>query len=181
MTRFKIAATLLSLASLTACGGMHGQMMVNNQDLPEAVRAPMGQAQAMSTSATGELTYECREKKDMAGAFEWGFVGPVATLRNHAGEKVGSYYAGPTWESLDGSKVTGKQVAVAPGAAGAIPLQLVKANPAMGQGTMMGISYIQRLNTKGGVAPVLPCGMGEKGQRQTVAYSADYVFYKPAM
>jgi hypothetical protein len=36
MTRFKIAATLLSLASLTACGGMHGQMMVNNQDLPEA-------------------------------------------------------------------------------------------------------------------------------------------------
>lgn len=179
MTRFNFVATLLSLGSLTACG-MYGQM-VHNADLPEAVRAPAGQTQAMFTSASGELTYECREKKDMAGAFEWGFIGPMATLRNRTGEKVGSYYAGPTWESLDGSKVTGKQVAVAPGASGAIPLQLVKANPSMGQGAMAGISYIQRLNTKGGVAPALPCGMGEKGQRQTVAYSADYVFYKPAM
>ena len=31
---------------------------------------------------------------------------------------VGKYYAGPTWEAADGSKVTGKQVAVAPATAG---------------------------------------------------------------
>jgi len=179
MKRTAIVTSLTALSTLAACG-LYGQM-VDNSSLPEPVRVPAGQMQSMFTSAVGELTYECREKKDMAGAYEWAFVGPMATLRNRAGEKVGTYYAGPTWESLDGSKVTGKQQAVAPGMAGAIPLQLVKANPATGQGAMVGTSYIQRLNTKGGVAPTLACGMGEKGQRQTVAYSADYVFYKPAM
>jgi hypothetical protein len=94
---------------------------------------------------------------------------------------VGKYYAGPTWESADGSKVTGKQVAVAPNMAGAIPLQLVKANPATGMGAMQGVSYIQRLNTQGGVAPGLPCGSTQTGMRQVVSYQADYVFYKPAM
>ena len=69
----------------------------------------------------------------MADQFEWAFVAPVATLKS--GDKVvGKYYGGPTWEATDGSKVTGKQVAVAPAAAGAIPLQLVKANPAEGTG-----------------------------------------------
>jgi hypothetical protein len=90
---------------------------------------------------------------------------------------VGKYYAGPTWEANDGSKVTGKQLAVAPGGAGNIPLQLVKADPAMGTGAMQGVAYIQRLNTQGGVAPSTPCDTAAKGQRQQVAYAADYVFY----
>ena len=42
---------------------------------------------------------------------------------------------------------------------------------------MTGVSYIQRLNTKGGVAPAMACDMASKGQRQKVAYEADYVFY----
>jgi hypothetical protein len=179
MSKIALHATLLSLVSLTACS-MYGQM-VNNTELPEAVRVPAGQTQTMFTAAVGELTYECREKKDMAGSFEWAFVGPVAKLSSRNGEQIGKYYAGPTWESNDGSKVTGKQVAVAPGMAGAIPLQLVKANPATGEGVMKGVSYIQRLNTKGGVAPAMACGMDQKGQRQQVGYSADYVFYKAAM
>ena len=111
----------------------------------------------MSATGVGELTYECREKKDVAGAFEWAFVGPVAKLYSSDKKEVGKYYAGPTWESTDGSKVTGKQVAVAPSAAGNIPMQLVKAEPATGTGAMTGISYIQRLNTKGGVAPATAC------------------------
>ena len=43
--------------------------------------------------------------------------------------------------------------AVAPAAAGSIPLQLVKANPAMGSGMALGVSHIQRVATRGGVAP----------------------------
>jgi hypothetical protein len=131
----------------------------------------------MLASGVGDITYECREKKDMAGQYEWAFVGPVATLYAADRKMVGKYYAGPTWESSDGSKITGKQVAVAPAGAGNIPLQLVKAEPAMGMGAMNGVSYIQRLNTKGGVAPSAACDAGAKGKRQTVAYEADYVFY----
>ena len=172
--------TILSIAAaavLSACVSSPMMMKVDNASLPEAVRVPAGQKLMMATSATGEITYECREKKDMAGQHEWAFVGPVATLYGGDKKTVGKYYAGPTWEAADGSKVTGKQVAVAPASPGSIPLQLVKAEPAMGAGAMTGVSYIQRLNTKGGVAPAMPCDAAGKGQRKVVAYEADYMFY----
>jgi hypothetical protein len=171
----------LSLATLAvaaaACSTTPAPMKVDNMALPDAVRVPAGSKQTMWTVGRGELTYECREKKDMAGQFEWAFVGPVATLYGPGDKVVGKYYAGPTWESNDGSKVTGKQVAVAPGGAGNIPLQLVKADPAVGSGAMQGVAYIQRLKTQGGVAPSAACTAAAKGQRQQVAYAADYVFY----
>lgn len=170
-----------ALFVLAGCGTLQQAPMVSNATLPEAVRVPDGHRQTAYTVGTGEITYECREKKDMAGQYEWAFVAPVATLDTVDGKNVGRYYAGPTWEGNDGSKVTGKQVAVSPAAAGNIPLQLVKANPSMGQGMFEGVSFIQRLNTQGGVAPALPCGMAEKGQKQQVRYQADYVIYKPVM
>ena len=152
--------------------------MVDNMALPEAVRVPAGHKATMTTVGKGEITYECRAKAGMAGAHEWVFVTPVATLADPQGKLVGKYYGGPTWEASDGSKVTGKQVAVAPAMAGSIPLQLVKAEPAMGQGAMQGVSYIQRLKTQGGVAPAAPCSAETVGQKRQVAYQADYVFYR---
>ena len=174
--------TLLMLATAATLGACAGPSMmtmkpVDNAALPEPVRVPAGQKQLMATTGVGEITYECREKTGMAGQHEWAFVGPVATLYGGDKKMVGKYYAGPTWEAADGSKVTGKQVAIAPAAPGSIPLQLVKAEPAMGSGAMTGVSYIQRLNTKGGVAPAMACDAMGKGKRQVVAYEADYVFY----
>ena len=173
----KIYATLAAVAALSACAAPMMMASVDNAALPEPVRAPVGQKMMMRANGVGDITYECREKKDMAGQYEWAFVGPVATLYAADRNTVGKYYAGPTWESSDGSKITGKQVAVAPAGAGNIPLQLVKAEPAMGAGAMSGVSYIQRVNTKGGVAPSAACDDNAKGKRQTVAYEADYVFY----
>ena len=152
-------------------------MKVDNAALPEAVRVPAGQKVTMTTTGIGEITCECREKKDMAGQHEWAFVGPVATLYGADRKAVGKYCAGPTWEAADGSKVTGKQVAMAPASAGNLPLQLVQAEPAMGDGAMTDMSYIQRRNTKVGAAPVAACNASGKGKRQVVAYEADYVFY----
>ena len=119
----------------------------------------------------------CREKAAAAGQYEWAFVGPVATLYGGDRKAVGKYYGGPTWEAADGSKITGKQVATSPAAAGNIPMQLVKTDPAMGAGAMSGVTYIQRLNTKGGVAPAMACDAAGMGKKQTVPYQADYVFY----
>ena len=170
--------TMIAAAiALSACASAPMRMKIDNAALPEPVRVPAGQKVMMSTTGVGEITYECREKKDMAGAHEWAFVGPVATLYSGDKKAVGKYYAGPTWEANDGSKVTGKQVAVSPSSAGNIPMQLVKAEPAMGAGAMQGVTYIQRLNTKGGVAPAMACDAPAKGKKQVVAYEADYVFY----
>lgn len=146
-------------------------------DLPEPVRVPAGHKMVMKAVGVGELTYECRAKAGDAAAFEWVFVGPVAKLMD-GGKEVGKYYGGPTWESTDGSKVTGKQVAVAPATPGSIPLQLVKADPATGKGAMTGVTYIQRVNTKGGVAPADPCGAATAGTKKQVGYQADYLFFK---
>ena len=176
-----LAAAGMAAATLAACStpGMMGAMKA--PDAPAAVTVPAGHRVAMMTTGMGELTYECRAKAGATDAWEWVFTGPDAMLYDMNKKMVGKYYAGPTWEAADGSKVGGKQLAVAPSPnAGAIPLQLVQAGPAMGSGAMSGVSYIQRLNTMGGVAPMDACGAGMTGMKKTVKYQADYVFYKPA-
>jgi len=42
---------------------------------------------------------------------------------------------------------------VSPNGSKNIPLQLVKADVAGGQGALTAVSYVQRVNTQGGVAP----------------------------
>ncbi len=176
------ARLLLVAASsvLAACGSMSAVMHPTfSQDaLPDAVKVPAGNAVALETIGVGEITYECKDKANAAGQ-EWVFVGPQAVLNDRAGKAVGSYYGPPaTWQANDGSKVTGKQLAVAPNGTGNIPLQLVQANPAVGAGAMTGITYIQRVATVGGVAPAADCSAATKGRREVVKYQADYIFYK---
>lgn len=177
-----IAASLGAAGLLAACSAMPSGMSKFSQDgLPEAVKVPSGNKIAMETVGTGEITYECREKANAAGQTEWVFAGPQATLSDRSGKKVGTYYGPPaTWEANDGSKLTGTQVAVAPAGAGNIPYQLVKANPAMGSGAMTGVTYIQRVALKGGVAPASECSAATKGKREVVKYQADYIFWKAA-
>ena len=50
----------------------------------------------------------------------------------------------------------------------------------MGNGAMSGVSHIQRVATRGGTAPALPCGAASAGQKQVVNYQADYIFWKAA-
>jgi hypothetical protein len=169
---------VLALGCLAAATTAFAQMS-DPATVPEPVRAPAGHRIVMDTVGVGEITYECREKKDAMGQFEWTFVAPVATLFDMQRKPVGKYYGGPTWEANDGSKVTGKQVAIAPASAPkSIPLQLVRAEPAMGVGAMSGITFIQRLDTKAGVAPAATCDMTAKGKQEKVAYEARYVFYR---
>ena len=178
--RTAIAAAAVSL--IAACGSMSPMMPTYSQSaLPASVQVPAGNKVAWETVGVGEITYQCSAKKDMAGQYEWVFVGPDAKLNDRSGKQVGKYYGPPaTWEAMDGSKLTAVQVAVAPNTSmsGSIPLQLVKGNPAMGSGAMQGVTYIQRVDTRGGVAPAMPCAAGNLNAKQIVKYQADYIFYK---
>jgi hypothetical protein len=170
-----------AVATLAGCATGPAAPVFMQDSLPAAVQVPVGHQVAMETVGSGEITYECRAKAAMPGEHEWVFVGPQAVLKNRMGTAVGKYYGPPaTWEAMDGSKVTGTQLAVAPAGMGNIPLQLVKANPAMGMGAMSGISHIQRVATKGGAAPSMTCTAGNAGQKQVVGYQADYIFWKAA-
>ena len=146
--------------------------------LPDSIKVPDGHKVALETTGVGEITYECKEKANEPSQMEWTFVGPKAQLNDTNGKQIGTYFGPPaTWQALDGSKVTGTQLAVAPAGAGNLPYQLVKANPAEGKGTMSGVTYIQRVALKGGVAPSSACSATNKGQQQVVKYQADYIFW----
>ena len=196
MSTFRLAPLSLTFlaASLAACGSMPGSgsmpmaaspvaVPFSQDALPDAVKVPSGHRVAWETVGVGEITYECRAKAGAADAFEWVFVGPKADLRSRQGQVVGGYWGPPaTWAAQDGSSLTGAQLAVASAGSGNIPLQLVKANPAKladGKGDLQGVSYIQRVATRGGVAPAASCTGPMAGSRQVVTYQADYIFWKP--
>lgn len=169
---FKLTPVLASTLLLSLASVAHAMV-------PESMQVPDGNTVALKTLGVGKITYECRDKPDAAGEFAWVFAGPDAALNDSDGKQVGRYFGPPaTWEATDGSKVTGTQLAVAPGGEGNIPYQLVQANPAMGEGAMTGVTYIQRLNTQGGVAPAMACTEANQGERQLVQYQADYIFWK---
>ena len=167
-----IFTSVATAALLSAC-----VTTMKAPEAPAAVTVPAGNKVVMTTVGIGELTYECRVKANVTDTFEWVLAGPEAVLYDSKKNAVGKYYKGPTWESNDGSKVTGKQLAVSPNP-GSIPLQLVQASPANGAGAMAGITYIQRLNTVAGLAPSTSCAAANVGAKQNVNYQADYVFYK---
>ena len=184
LTSVSLCAITLAVLGLSACSSVsRGQVAAltpySQATLPDALKVPAGNKVAMETIGAGAITYECRAKKDVADQFEWVFVGPDAALNDRTGKRIGRYFGPPaTWESMDGSKVTGAQLAVSPAGAANIPLQLVKANPAMGAGAMQGVTYIQRVATQGGVAPSAACAASSLGQKQIVKYQADYIFWR---
>ncbi|MES2945963.1 MAG: DUF3455 domain-containing protein [Pseudomonadota bacterium] len=180
--RLSLLAAVSAAALLSACGSMAPMQPMFSQDgLPDAIKVPAGNKVAMETVGVGEITYECRDKANAPGMTEWVFVGPKAVLNDRSGKQVGTYYGPPaTWESNDGSKLTATQLAVAPSGAGNLPYQLVKANPAMGSGAMTGVTHIQRVALKGGVAPASACTAANKGVKEIVKYQADYIFWKAA-
>jgi hypothetical protein len=90
------------------------------------------------------------------------------------GKPVALHSKGPVWTSIvDGSTVGAAAAANAP-REGAIPELLLKANLNTGDGVFGKVTYIQRLNTRGGVAPAGTC---TDGAQTAVRYSADYAFW----
>lgn len=60
---------------------------------------------------------------------------------------------------------------------GAVPELLLKAESTRGDGVFGKVSYVQRLSTKGGVAPAGGC---REGAQTSVHYEALYTFSAPA-
>src|SRR5690349_19415869 len=74
---------------------------------PASVTVPAGHMLSFKMAATGVQVYACLARSDQPDAFEWAFKAPVADLWDDEGALVGTHYAGPTWENIDGSTVVG--------------------------------------------------------------------------
>lgn len=147
-------------------------------DLPEKLKVPSGNALILKTPAKGVQIYVCQPKANDSSQFEWTLKAPEATLLNETGALIGKHYGGPTWEHQDGSKVVGevKERLDSPDAS-AIPWLLLSAKSHEGNGLFSKVTYLHRLNTKGGKAPNGGCDISKQNSTVRVDYTADYYYY----
>ncbi|MDB5987253.1 MAG: hypothetical protein JWR16_2306 [Nevskia sp.] len=146
-------------------------------EAPSALQPPADQSLYVEALATGVQIYECSQKTDTT--YEWTFKAPEASLVSRSGQALGKHYAGPTWESTDGSTVVGELKAKDPGpTASAIPWLLLTAKTHTGSGTFAAAKSVQRLVTVGGLSPSAPCTGSTLGQVARIPYSATYYFYR---
>jgi hypothetical protein len=156
------AAALLILATAARAG----------ETLPDAIQAP-GETAVLTLHAEGAQLYECKAAPD--GKLAWAFREPIATLIEN-GKTVGRHYAGPNWELADGSAVIGKAAGNAPGTtASDIPWLKLAVTSSRGNGTLTGVTTVQRIKTTGGK---LEGACDAAGAYRSIPYSADYVFLR---
>ena len=129
--------------------------------------------------AEGAQIYVCKARADDPDRLEWVFKAPDADLFDERGRRIGRHLAGPTWEALDdGSQVIGTPIEKTSAPKdGDIPWLLLKRKSVAGRGRFSRVTYIQRVDTEGGVAPAGPCDQARKDQEVQVKYKATYVFY----
>jgi hypothetical protein len=168
---------LLALALAATCVAVTAVPSLASRvdHIPDELRVPEGHRLVLSALGRGVQVYDCP-----AGV--WVFREPAAAILR-GDTTVAVHYAGPTWQSVkDGSKVVARPepqfrvVVPAPHPERDIPrlrLQTIGTGPGLfGQ-----VDYIQRLRTRGGVAPAGACQVGAS---VGVPYTATYNFWAPA-
>jgi len=135
----------------------------------------------LNVQATGFQKYACQPDGT------WVFTDPVATLykSNGTAQAIGSHFLNfstgrPVWQLKDGSSVEPARFASASGGAGNIAQLLLKtvvASAGADGDRLAQATWVQRLNTAGGVAPAGSCTPGDHA---AVPYTADYVFWRTA-
>ena len=152
--------------------------------VPAAIQVPDGNVPFLLGYATGTQNYTCQASSTSKTKYAWIFVAPSATLFDTSGNAIISHFGGPTWQANDGSTVVGAvlgRVTVSPDA---IPwLLLSAASTALGPDggdRLTDTTYIQRVNTTGGLAPARGCTAKTIGATANVPYTADYYFYRQA-
>jgi len=107
----------------------------------------------------------------------WGPAVPRATLFDNEGNVVATHFAGPRWKSNSGSIVLG--AAVQPTVTvdtNSIPWVRLRAVSTEGSGIFANTSFIQRVHTAGGKAPLANGTF--IGQVAEMPYTADYFFFR---
>ena len=168
-----LSSTLVAGAAMPAGAGGSKPPTV-----PAPIAVPAGHKVVLDVTGKGVQIYDCRPSAADPNVNAWTFREPAAVLYGHRGRPVGIHFRGPTFESFDGSSVVGAVQASepAPDPDAAIPWLLLAATSTQGDGVLAGVDYIQRLETRGGVAPTGACDPA-KDATVAVPYRARYVFY----
>lgn len=167
--------------------------------VPASLQVPPGHDVYLRAYAVGTQNYVCLPT---ASGAAWRFLGPQATLyqvfKGEARQQIATHFlsadaseahvARPTWQhSLDSSRVWGRLVAasadpafVEAGAINWLLLDAAVAEPGHEGGyALADTTFIQRVNTAGGIAPSTGCSdAAHVGALALVPYTTDYFFYR---
>jgi len=175
-------ALLLGACSLPS----HAEAGNDNRapDVPTSLQVPEGNKVSFHVFAIGVQIYRATASTNSPTGFAWTLAGPDAVLFDADGNVVGNHYAfaGPTrpaWETESGSRVVGiRTVAPVTVDPTAVPWLILSADPVntIGPGVLERTTYIQRVNTAGGLAPATP--PAQLGEEIEVGYTAEYYFYR---
>jgi hypothetical protein len=170
-----VAARLMFAGLVTIAAMVHAGEDARSPELPlplcEDIQPPAGHRVSFRAYAIGVQIY-------VWSGTEWVFKAPEAVLYaepNLQGE-IGIHYAGPRWEANDGSVVAGSSPVRCFPDETAIPWLRLNATPLSSHGLFSGVTYIQRVNTTGGLAPAFAgSAIGEEAR---ISYTAEYYFYR---
>lgn len=169
MKRLLLLTTLAAMA-LTAS-------VASAQPVPDRIQVPAGNAPYMQAHAIGAQVYACAATADGP---KWQFVEPQAILYDDHARLIGVHFAGPTWQTRDGSQVKAARVDGVTVDPTAIPWLLLKQTSTT-PGRLAATTYVQRLNTRGGLEPAASkCSTATVGDERKVLYTADYRFWRAA-
>jgi hypothetical protein len=163
--------------------------------VPGNLEVEAGNKAYLEGHAIGTQNYICLPTTT---GFAWTLFGPQATLFRDNDKQIITHFLGPnpdeagtlraTWQhSADTSSVWARAIQpstdpafVAPGAIPWLLLEVVgREDGPTGGEKLSETTFIQRLNTVGGVAPPTGCAAStDVGQRVFVPYEADYFFFK---
>lgn len=190
---FIAGVTALGMALMLALPQTAHAQAVTPPPVPTDIQVPEGNEAFLLGRGVGTQNYVCVPSPSI-GHVDWVLFTPQATLFSDLGEQLTTHFASPnpdepgivrvTWEdSRDTSTVWAQATGIAMVSPTAIPwvrLQVVgRAVGPTGGNTLFETTFIQRVNTVGGVAPPTGCNLPtDLGHKAFVPYTADYFFFR---
>lgn len=149
--------------------------------VPAALKTNANEILVASYYGIGTQNYEAQADPVNPSQAKWVFIEPIANLYDAKGKLIILHSKGPLWQCIaDGSTVTGSAIVSVPAEVPSqnIPQLLLSNKTNTGNGLFTNVNLIQRLDTKGGIAPTTPPTIAMIGTIIKVPYSALYNFYK---
>ena len=151
--------------------------------IPDSLQVPAGNKLALQAYAKGYQIYQVKRSTIDTTVYTWVNIAPAASLyaRPDYTNEIGSHYAGPSWEFTKGiykgEKVVASKLKGVTVDATAVPWLLLKAVDSLSSAGNK-VTYIQRVCTTGGLAPATGASAANVGQKDSIPYTAIYLFYE---
>jgi Protein of unknown function (DUF3455) len=181
-----------TLTTLALASSAHAQT-ITPPTVPQEIEVSAPSQVFLLGHAVGTQNYACQPVASI-GRVGWVLFTPQATLFGDLDEQLTTHFFSPnpvedgivraTWQdSQDTSTVWGRATGSVVVAADAIPWLRVQTTGTQvgptGGTTLAVTTFIQRVNTVGGLAPTTGCDVPtDLGKKAFVPYTADYFFYK---